>query len=59
LRFPALGTRRKHTNEFPKHAIEYCLEAADLGSINQLDAIVFYEKPIMKLNRVVETMVAV
>jgi carbamoyltransferase len=52
-------TRRKHTNEFPKRAIEYCLEAGDLASINDLDAIVFYEKPIVKLNRVVETMVAV
>ncbi len=52
-------SRRKHTNEFPKHAIEYCLEAADLRSINELDAVVFYEKPIVKLNRIVETLVAV
>lgn len=49
--------RRKHTNEFPKQAIEYCLEAADLRSINQLDAIVFYEKPVLKLNRIVESLV--
>ena len=47
--------RRKHTNEFPKLAIEYCLERADLRSINDLDAIVFYEKPLQKLLRVVET----
>jgi carbamoyltransferase len=51
--------RRKHTNEFPKHAIEYCLEAGDLRSINDLDAIVFYEKPILKLDRIVETLVSV
>ncbi len=38
-------SRRKHTNEFPKQAIEYCLEQAELKSINDLDAIVFYEKP--------------
>ena len=50
--------RRKHTNEFPKRSIEYCLEEAELNSINDLDAIVFYEKPIVKLNRVVETLVA-
>ncbi len=52
-------TRRKHTNEFPKLAIEYCLAAAELASINQLDAIVFYEKPLIKLHRIVETLVAV
>jgi carbamoyltransferase len=51
--------RRKHTNEFPKQAIEYCLEAGGLRSVNELDAIVFYEKPILKLIRVVETLVAV
>lgn len=51
--------RRKHTNEFPKQAIEYCLEAGELRSINDLDAIVFYEKPVLKLQRVVETLVAV
>jgi carbamoyltransferase len=51
--------RRKHTNEFPKRAIAYCLDAANLRSINDLDAIVFYEKPIVKLNRVLETLVEV
>jgi len=51
--------RRKHTSEFPKQAIEYCLEAGRLRSVNELDAIVFYEKPIVKLHRVVETLVAV
>src|ERR687896_153081 len=51
--------RRKHTNEFPKQAIEYCLEAGNLHSIDDLDAIVFYEKPILKLLRIVETLVAV
>lgn len=50
-------TRRKHTNEFPKHAIEYCLQQAGLQSINDLDAVVFYEKPVNKLFRVLETLV--
>jgi len=52
-------TRRKHTNEFPKQAIEFCLEQAELRSIDDLDAIVFYEKPILKLQRALETLVAV
>ena len=51
--------RRKHTNEFPKQAIEYCLETGNLESVNDLDAIVFYEKPILKFHRIVETLVAV
>ena len=51
--------RRKHTNEFPKLAIEYCVEAGQLRSINELDAIVFYEKPVLKFNRILETLVQV
>jgi carbamoyltransferase len=51
-------SRRKHTNEFPKLAIEYCLEAGNLGSINDLDGIVFYEKPLVKFLRVMEGMVS-
>jgi len=47
-------SRRKHTNEFPQLAIEYCLEQSGLSSINEIDAIVFYEKPITKLFRVLE-----
>jgi carbamoyltransferase len=46
--------RRKHTNEFPQLAIEYCLEQSGLASINDIDAIVFYEKPITKLFRILE-----
>jgi carbamoyltransferase len=51
--------RRKHTSEFPKQAIEFCLDAGSLCSINELDAIVFYEKPVMKLHRIVESLTAV
>jgi carbamoyltransferase len=51
--------RRKHTNEFPNLAIEYCLEAGQVSSINDIDAIVFYEKPILKLNRLLETLIEV
>lgn len=44
-------SRTKHDNRFPKQAIEFCLRQAHLAS-NELDAIVFYEKPIIKLERI-------
>jgi carbamoyltransferase len=50
-------SRLKHSSEFPKGAIDYCLEAASLRSINELDAIVFYEKPVIKLFRIVESLI--
>ncbi len=50
-------TRRKHDSGFPIHAIEYCLEAAgtDLGGI---DHVVFYDKPFLKFERLLETYLA-
>ena len=47
-------TRVKHTPEFPVNAIRYCLETAGL-EIDELDAIVFYDKPLLKLERLLET----
>ena len=47
-------TRAKHTPEFPTHSIQYCLEEAGL-SIDELDAIVFYDKPLLKFERLLET----
>lgn len=47
-------TRKKHTADFPVHAIKYCLEEAGF-SINELDAIVFYDKPLLKFERLLET----
>jgi len=38
-------------------AVEYCLEEAGLSSINQVDTVVFYEKPVTKFMRVVESLV--
>lgn len=47
-------TREKHTAEFPKNAVKFCL--AESGySIEELDAIVFYDKPILKFERLLET----
>lgn len=43
-------SRQKHDNSFPKLAIDYCLREGQLA-INELDAIVFYEKPIWKFDR--------
>lgn len=44
-------SRKKHDNNFPELTIEYCLKAAKI-SINELDAVVFYEKPIWKFERI-------
>ncbi|MDO5977704.1 carbamoyltransferase [Flavivirga spongiicola] len=47
-------TREKHTPDFPINAIKYCLEEAGL-SINELDAIIFYDKPLLKFERLLQT----
>ena len=43
-------TRAKHTPDFPVYAIKYCLEEGGL-EIDELDAIVFYDKPLLKFER--------
>lgn len=50
-------SRQKHTDTFPRLAIEYCIAEAGLQSVNEIDAVVFYEKPLRKMVRVVETLV--
>lgn len=47
-------TREKHTANFPKHAIQYCLEEGGI-EIDELDAIVFYDKPLLKFERLLQT----
>lgn len=47
-------TRKKHTPDFPVNAIKYCLEYSGY-SIDELDAIVFYDKPLLKFERLLET----
>lgn len=47
-------TREKHTADFPVNAIQYCLEEAGL-EIDELDAVVFYDKPLLKFERLLET----
>ena len=50
-------TRIKHYSQFPKKAIEYCLDEESLD-INELDLIVFYDKPFLKFERLLETYLA-
>lgn len=50
-------TRIKHDHEFPTHAIEYCLSEAGITA-DKLDAVVFYDKPILKFERLMETYLA-
>lgn len=47
-------TRDKHTPDFPVNAVKYCLEEAGLD-IDELDAIVFYDKPLLKFERLLQT----
>jgi carbamoyltransferase len=49
--------RQKHSNVFPALAIEYCLAEAGI-TIGQVDHIVFYEKPLPKFGRILETVLA-
>lgn len=45
-------TRKKHDNSFPKNAIEFCLNYLGIAA-NEVDFVAFYEKPIVKFERVV------
>jgi carbamoyltransferase len=47
-------TRKKHDPSFPVHATKYCLEQAG-WTIDELDAVVFYDKPLLKFERLLET----
>ncbi|MBX2815708.1 MAG: carbamoyltransferase [Saprospiraceae bacterium] len=47
-------TREKHTAAFPVHAIRYCLAEGGL-LVDDLDAVVFYDKPLLKFERLLET----
>jgi carbamoyltransferase len=47
-------TRKKHDSSFPKNAIAYCLEEAGT-ELDELDHAVFYDKPFLKFERLLET----
>ncbi len=50
-------TRKKHDHRFPRHAIRYCLEEAGI-TVKDLDFIGFYDKPLLKFERILETYLA-
>ena len=47
-------TRKKHDPSFPVNAVKYCLDEAGVA-IDQLEAVVFYDKPMLKFERLLET----
>ena len=50
-------TRKKHYAGFPHHAILYCLKEAGIAA-NEINNVVFYEKPFVKFERLLETYLA-
>ena len=50
-------TRKKHDAVFPYYSIKYCLKEANILS-SQIDNVVFYEKPFIKFERLLETYLA-
>jgi carbamoyltransferase len=44
-------TRKKHDNNFPAKAIQFCLDTAKI-SMTEVDVVAFYEKPILKFERI-------
>ena len=50
-------TRKKHDSGFPVHAVRYCLDATGLRP-SELDSVVFYEKPFLKFERLLQNYLA-
>ena len=50
-------TRKKHDSSYPHNAVEFVLNFSSL-KLNQVDKIIFYEKPFLKFERLLETYVA-
>ena len=51
-------TRKKHDSSFPKNAINYCLHSNNLD-LRDIKKIVYYEKPLLTFERLLETYIAV
>ena len=47
-------SRKRHDQDFPDHAIHYCLEGSG-ASVDDLDQVVFYDKPFVKFERILTT----
>src|SRR5262245_59804891 len=50
-------TRKKHDHNFPRQAVDYCLAEAGITP-EQLDYVAFYDKPLLKFERLLETYLA-
>jgi carbamoyltransferase len=50
-------SRKKHDSRFPRHAIEYCLSEGGV-QLRDIDHVVFYDKPFLKFERLLETYLA-
>ncbi len=50
-------TRKKNDSGFPRHAIQYCLDEAKI-ELGAVDYVVFYDKPFLKFERLLETYLA-
>ncbi|MCE5335977.1 MAG: carbamoyltransferase [Desulfobacteraceae bacterium] len=48
-------SRKKHDASFPARAVEYVLGEASVSSLDQLQAVAFYDKPFLKFERLLET----
>ena len=51
-------TRKKHDEGFPYNAVRYCLAEGGVGK-GELDGVVFYDKPLLKFHRILETYLSV
>ena len=51
-------SRKKFDDEFPELAIDFCLKEAGISS-NQLDYVAFYDKPVLKFERLLDNYIAV
>jgi carbamoyltransferase len=50
-------SRKKHDSGFPHHAVEFCLTQGGVG-LKDLDYVTFYDKPLIKFERLLETYLA-
>ncbi|HEY3056857.1 MAG TPA: carbamoyltransferase [Thermoanaerobaculia bacterium] len=51
-------TRKKGDHRFPSHSLDYVVKAGGLKSVNDADYLVFYDKPLLKFERLLSTYVA-
>ena len=50
-------TRKKHDYGFPKNSLKFCLKNNNLN-LNEIDSVVYYEKPLLTFERLLETYIA-